>query len=65
MGKNNRFFYVGDETREAIKEFPELFDVGLVHHKFVPPGESVTGHFCVQILQRLHDALQRKRHDKW
>jgi hypothetical protein len=38
---------------------------GLVHHEFVPLGQSVTSHFYVQVLQRLHNALQRKRHDKW
>jgi hypothetical protein len=43
--------------REAIKKLPELFDLdGLLHHEFVPPGQ--TGHFYVQV-------LQRKRRDKW
>jgi hypothetical protein len=37
---------------------------GLVHHEFVSPGQSVTGHFYVQISQRLRDAV-RKRHDRW
>jgi hypothetical protein len=37
----------------------------LVHHEFVPPGQSVTGHFYVQVLQRLCDAVRRKRRDKW
>jgi hypothetical protein len=38
---------------------------GLVHHEFVPPGQSVTGHFYVKVLQRLRDAVRRKRGDKW
>jgi hypothetical protein len=43
-----------------------FFDIdSLVHHEFVSPGWSVTGHFYVQVLQTLHDAVQRKQHDKW
>jgi hypothetical protein len=30
----------------------------LEHHEFVRPGQSVAGHFYVQV-------LQRKRRDKW
>jgi hypothetical protein len=33
----------------------------LVHHEFAMPGQSVTGHFYVQVLQRLRDAGPRKR----
>jgi hypothetical protein len=47
-------------------QFTEFFDInGLVHHEFVLPGQSVTGHFYVQVLQRLHNVFQRKRHDTW
>jgi len=43
-----------------------FFDIdGVVHHEFVPPGQTVNGHFYVQVLQRLCDAVRRKRHDKW
>ncbi|XP_023723965.1 uncharacterized protein LOC111873458 [Cryptotermes secundus] len=43
-----------------------FFDIdGLVPHEFVPPGQTVTGHFYVQVLQRLCNAVQRKRCDKW
>ncbi|KAG2455326.1 MOS1T transposase, partial [Polypterus senegalus] len=43
-----------------------FFDIdGLVHHEFVPSGQSVTGVFYVQVLQRLRDAVRRKRPDKW
>ena len=39
-----------------------FFDIdGVVHHEFVPPGETVNGHFYVQFLQRLRNALRRKR----
>jgi hypothetical protein len=48
-------FYI----RGTIKKFPEFFDIdNLVHHEFVSPGQSVTGHFYMEV-------LQRKRRDKW
>ena len=36
-----------------------------MRHEFIPPGQTVNGHFYVQVLQRLHDAIRRKRRDKW
>jgi len=43
-----------------------FFDIDrVVHLEFVPPGQTVNGHFYVQVLQKLHDAVRRKRHDKW
>jgi hypothetical protein len=43
-----------------------FFDIdGLVHNEFIPPGQSVTGHFYMQVLQRLHNAIQTKLSDKW
>jgi hypothetical protein len=46
--------------RFAIKKFRKFFDIRcLVHHDFVQPGQSVTGQFYVQILQRLSDAVGR------
>jgi transposase len=43
-----------------------FFDIdGVVHHEFVPPGQTVNGHFYVHVLQRLRDAVRRKRRDKW
>ncbi|PNF22845.1 hypothetical protein B7P43_G18091 [Cryptotermes secundus] len=43
-----------------------FFDLdGFVHHEFVLPGQIVTGHFYMQVLQRLHNAVWRKRHDEW
>jgi len=43
-----------------------FFDIdGVVHHELVPPGQTVNGHFYVQGLQRLRDAVWRKRRDKW
>jgi hypothetical protein len=41
-----------------------FFDInGVVHHEFLLPGQTVNGHFYVQVLQRLRDAVWRKRHD--
>ena len=43
-----------------------FFDIdGVVHHEFVPPGQTVNSHSYVQVLQRLRDAVRRKRRDKW
>jgi hypothetical protein len=43
-----------------------FFDIdGVVHHEFVPHGQTVNGHFYVQVLQRLRDAVRRERRDKW
>jgi hypothetical protein len=49
----------------AVKKFPEFLNMnGLVHHGFVEPEQSVIGYFYVQVLQRLRDAVRRKRRDK-
>jgi hypothetical protein len=36
-----------------------------MHHEFVLSGQSVTGHFYMQVLQGLRDAVLRKRRDEW
>jgi hypothetical protein len=49
----------------TVKKSQEFFDIdGLVHHEFVPPGQNVTGHFYVQVLQWLRYAVHRKCHYK-
>jgi hypothetical protein len=48
------------------KKVPEFFDRdGLVHHEFVPHGQNVSGNVYVQMLQRLRDAVRRKRCGNW
>jgi hypothetical protein len=57
---------VSYDIRRGIKKFPELFDIDCsVHCECVPPGQSVTGHFYVHVLQRLRDAVRREGCDKW
>ncbi|GBL91735.1 hypothetical protein AVEN_71374-1 [Araneus ventricosus] len=38
---------------------------GVVHHEFVPDGQSVNGPFYMQVLKRLREAIRRKRPAKW
>jgi len=39
-----------------------FFDAkGIVHHEYVPPGQTVTGKFYVQVLQRLNARVNRVR----
>jgi hypothetical protein len=57
--------YDGQSKAPRIPLLIAFFDIdGLMHHEFVPPGQSVTGYFYVQVLLRLHDEVQRKWH-KW
>jgi len=37
----------------------------VVHHEFVPPGQTVNGHFYVQVLQSLRDEFRRKLRNNW
>jgi hypothetical protein len=51
--------------RGSFKKILEFFNInGLVHHEFMLLGKSVTGYFCMQVLQRLCCAVQRKQCDK-
>lgn len=38
---------------------------GLVHHEFVPEGQTVNQHFYQQVLNRLHDRVRRSRRALW
>jgi histone-lysine N-methyltransferase SETMAR len=43
-----------------------FFDIdGLVHHEYVPIGQSVNAEFYKTVLQRLRDAVRRHRPGKW
>ena len=38
---------------------------GLVHHEFVPEGQTVNQHFYKEVLGRLHDRVRRSRRNLW
>ena len=43
-----------------------FFDIdGLVHHEYVPRGQTVNKEFYKTVLQRLRDAVRRHRPEKW
>jgi len=43
-----------------------FFDIdGLVHHEFVPTGQTVNKEFYKTVLQRLCNAVRRHRPEKW
>jgi len=43
-----------------------FFDVrGLVHHEFVPPGQTVNQAFYLEVLKRLRNGVRQKRPDLW
>ena len=43
-----------------------FFDIdGLVHHEYMPRGQTVNKGFYKTVLQRLHDTVHRHRPEKW
>ena len=38
---------------------------GVVHHEFVPEGQTVNKEYYLAVLRRLHEAIRRKRPDLW
>jgi hypothetical protein len=61
------FIECARHIRGAVKKSLEFFDINdLMHHEFVPPGQSVTGHSYeyFQVLQRLCNAVRKRRY-KW
>ena len=44
----------------------QFFDwKGIVHHEFVPRGETVNKEFYLKVMKRLREAVQRKRPEAW
>ena len=42
-----------------------LWQKGIVHKEFVPPGQAVNAAFYVEVLKRLRENVRRKRPDQW
>ena len=43
-----------------------FFDIrGVVHHEYVPPGQTVNAIFHVEVLKRLHEHVRRARPELW
>jgi hypothetical protein len=38
---------------------------GVVHHEFVPRGQTANGQFYLEVTQRLREAVRRKRPEGW
>ena len=38
---------------------------GIVHKEFVPPGQTDSAAFYVEVLKRLRENVRRKRPDQW
>jgi hypothetical protein len=43
-----------------------FFDIeGIVHHEYVPKGQTVNQKYSTEVPKRLRDAVRRKRPEKW
>lgn len=43
-----------------------FFDIrGVVHHVFLPQGETVSKEYCLQVMRNLREASRQKRLDLW
>jgi len=56
-------------TSESLKcdgDVDSFFDwKGIVHHEFVPRGETVNKEFYLKVMKRLREAVRRKRPEAW
>jgi hypothetical protein len=39
--------------------------MGVIHHEFVPRGQTVSGQFYLEAMKRLREAERRKRPEAW
>jgi len=55
------------QVRSNIKSLMIIFfnTGGIVHKEFVPPGHTVNGNFCCEVLRRLRENVRRKRSEMW
>jgi len=38
---------------------------GIVHHKFLPQGQTINKEYYLQVQRRLREAIRQKRPDLW
>jgi hypothetical protein len=62
----NVFSWYVRNDRSTILAFSQTHQNidALVHHEFAPPGQSVTGHFYVQIVYSLRVAVRSNRRER-
>lgn len=54
------------QSRSKIKVLTVFFDYrGIVHHEFLPHGETVNKHYYLKVMKRLREAIRKKRPDLW
>jgi len=55
------------QVRSNIKSMLIIFlDIqGIVHKKFVPPGQTLNGKFYCEVLRQLRENVRRKRSEMW
>jgi hypothetical protein len=59
-------FKHGKTASESQPKMWQKFDAeGMVHKKFVPPGQMVNGKFYCDVLRQLRENIWRKCPDRW
>ena len=48
------------QVRSNLKTMIIFYVRGIVHRKFVPPGQTVNQHFYLDVLRRLWEDVRRK-----
>ena len=55
------------QVRSHIKVMLMVFfdSEGVVHYEFLPQGRTVSKEYYLEVMQCLHEAVRKKRHDAW
>src|SRR5215475_1605402 len=55
------------KVRSHVKVMLKVFfdSEGVVHYKFLPQGRTVNKEYYLEVMQRLHEAVKKKRPDAW
>jgi transposase len=61
---------VSKQEERRLMKIPEVDDLffdwqGVIHHEFVPRGQTVNKEFYIAVLKRLREAVRRKRPQLW